>query len=75
MKQTNLQDNSNEYPVFKTIDSISKIVGIGENRIRSMVTNREIEYISCGNRKLLRLESFDDWYERNKVPVVLWGEE
>jgi hypothetical protein len=62
------------YPVFKTVDAMSKIVGIGENRLRDMMNRNEIEYVECGNRKLLRLESFDDWFERYKVPVVKGGD-
>jgi excisionase family DNA binding protein len=57
------------YPIFKTVETISKLVGIGENRIRDMINKNEVDYIECGNRKLLRLDSFDDWYARNKVPA------
>lgn len=60
-----------KYPIFKTVEMISVIVGIGENRIRQMITNREIEYIECGNKELLRIESFDDWFTNNKVTAVI----
>lgn len=58
------------YPMFKTVEAISRLVGIGENQIRDMINKNELEYVECGNRKLLRLESFDDWYARHKVPAI-----
>jgi len=64
-----------KYPIFKPVDSISSIVGIGENRIRNMIKNREIEFIKCGTKTLLTVESFYDWYERNKTKPIIEGSE
>lgn len=52
-------------PIFKTVDQMSIISGIGRNKIRELVDNNEIEYIRIGNRTLIKDEAIIDWYKRN----------
>lgn len=57
------------WPVFKMAAEMSKICGIGENRLRQMMDNGEIEYLQVGNKRLLTVRAVLDYYERNKVAV------
>ena len=54
-------------PMLKTIEQMSMISGIGQNRLREMVEKNEIEYVKNGNRYLLADKAIWDWYERNRV--------
>lgn len=58
------------FPILKTVEQMSKISGIGENRLRQLMDNGELEYIQNGNRRLLTDEAIWDWYERMKCPAV-----
>lgn len=57
------------FPLLKTVEQMSKISGIGENKLRELMENGEIEYVQNGNRRLLAEAAIWDWYERHKVPV------
>lgn len=54
-------------PMLKTVEQMSKISGLGENKLRELMDKREIEFIQNGNRRLLADSAIWDWYERNKV--------
>lgn len=54
-------------PMLKTVDQMSRICGIGENRLRDMMDRREIDYVNIGNRRLLTESAIWDWYERCKT--------
>lgn len=55
------------YPLFKTIEQMSKCSGIGENTLRNLIKHGDIEYIAVGNKKLIADYSIIEWYERNKI--------
>ncbi|MCJ7856526.1 helix-turn-helix domain-containing protein [Lachnospiraceae bacterium NSJ-143] len=57
------------FPLLKTVEQMSKISGIGENKLRELMDNGEIEYVQNGNRRLLCEAAIWDWYNRHKVPV------
>jgi len=57
-------------PILKTIEQMSKVSGIGENRLRQLVEDGEIEYIQNGNRRLLTNDAIWDWYQRTKRSVA-----
>ena len=60
-------------PMLKTVEQMSRISGIGENKLRELMDKGEIEYVQNGNRRLLADCAIWDWYERNKVAVnVQW---
>ena len=40
-------------PMLKTVEQMSKYSGIGINKLRELINNREIEFIQNGNRCLL----------------------
>lgn len=54
-------------PMLKTVEQMSRISGIGENRLRELMDRREIEFVQNGNRRLLADAAIWNWYERNKV--------
>lgn len=59
--------NIEPLPMLKTVEQMSRISGIGENKLRELMDNREIEFVQNGNRRLLADAAIWDWYERNKV--------
>lgn len=56
-------------PMLKTVEQMSRISGIGENKLRELMDKGEIEYIQNGNRRLLVDSAIWDWYNRNKIVV------
>ena len=57
-------------PMLKTVEQMSKISGIGENKLRELMENRELEYIQNGNRRLIADEAIWKWYEQAKTPAL-----
>ena len=39
------------FPMLKTVEQMSKISGIGENKLRELMDSGELEYIQNGNEK------------------------
>lgn len=66
------KDMVNKY--FKTIEQMSQISGIGENTLRLLIDNGEIDYIPIGNRRLIADKAIWDWYERNKFTANVAAE-
>lgn len=56
-------------PMLKTVEQMSRISGLGENKLRELMDQGELEYIQNGNRRLLVDKAIWDWYQRNKVSV------
>lgn len=59
-------------PVFCFIIAsreMSKVSGIGENKLRELMDNGELEYVQNGNRRLIADTAIWDWYERAKNAV------
>lgn len=54
-------------PMLKTVEQMSRISGIGENRLRELMDNGELEYIQNGNRRLLADAAIWKWYEQAKI--------
>ncbi len=57
-------------PMLKTVEQMSKISGIGENKLRELMDKREIEYVQNGNRRLIADSAIWDWYNRAKTTVL-----
>lgn len=62
-------------PMLKTVEQMSRISGIGENKLRELMDSSELEYIQNGNRRLLADIAIWDWYERAKRKVALQNQE
>ena len=56
-------------PMLKTVEQMSKVSGIGENKLRELMDNGELEYVQNGNRRLIADTAIWDWYERAKNAV------
>ena len=41
------------FPLLKTVEQMSKVSGIGENKLRELMDAGEIEFVQNGNRRLL----------------------
>ena len=54
-------------PMLKTIEQMSRISGIGENKLRELMDKGELEYIQNGNRRLIADDAIWDWYNRAKI--------
>lgn len=54
-------------PMLKSVEQMSRISGIGENKLRELMDKNEIEYVENGNRRLLADQAIWDWYQRNRV--------
>jgi hypothetical protein len=66
----NTRDTSEVIPMLKTVEQMSRFSGIGENKLRELMDQGDIEYIQNGNRRLLADSAIWDWYDRNKVSTV-----
>jgi hypothetical protein len=61
-------------PMLKSVEQMSRISGIGENRLRDLMDNGELEYIQNGNRRLIADSAIWKWYETAKITgAVLAG--
>lgn len=58
-------------PMLKTVEQMSKISGIGENKLRELMDCGELEYIQNGNRRLIADSAIWDWYNRAKKKARL----
>lgn len=56
-----------QLPMLKTVEQMSRISGIGENKLRELMERGELEYIQNGNRRLLADTAIWKWYEKAKT--------
>lgn len=61
-------------PMLKTVEQMSKISGIGENKLRELMDSGELEYVQNGNRRLIADAAIWNWYERAKKAVTAPGQ-
>ena len=54
-------------PMLKTVEQMSRISGIGENKLRDLMDKGELEYVQNGNRRLIADAAIWDWYARAKT--------
>ena len=66
-KKENLINNQYSFPMLKTAEQMSKVCGIGENHLKQLMDDGELEYVRNGNRRLIADEAIWDWYNRSKV--------
>lgn len=69
MARSKAKAPTNAIPILKTVEQMSQISGIGENKLRRLMDEGEIEYVPNGNRRLLTEEAIWDWYRRTKIPA------
>ena len=54
-------------PMLKTVEQMSRISGIGENKLRELMDNGQLEYVQNGNRRLIADIAIWEWYNRVKM--------
>jgi len=64
------KENTDIIPMLKTVEQMSRISGIGENKLRELMDNGELEYIKNGNRRLIADNAIWDWYGRAKTAAA-----
>lgn len=57
-------------PMLKTPELMSRVCGIGENRLRALMDAGELEYLPIGNRRLLCDDAIWAYYQRKKVQAT-----
>lgn len=60
--------------MLKTVEQMSWISGMGENKLSKLLDGGEIEYIQNGNRRLIAGTAIQKWYENAKITVTLTAE-
>jgi hypothetical protein len=66
----NMRETPEIIPMLKTVEQMSRISGIGENKLRELMDQGDIEYVQNGNRRLLADSAIWDWYNRNKISAL-----
>ena len=57
-------------PMLKTVEQMSRVSGIGENKLRDLMDKGELEYVQNGNRRLIADSAIWDWYNRVKTATA-----
>lgn len=60
-----------ERPMLMTAKEMAKICGIGENTLRRLMDERQIEYLQVGSHRLLTEAAIMDYYRRSKTPAQI----
>ena len=61
-------------PMLKTVEQMSKISGIGENKLRELMDSGALEYVQNGNRRLIADTAIWKWYENAKIAISTLAE-
>ena len=65
------EEKANILPMLKTVEQMSRVCGIGENKLRELMDRGELEYIQNGNRRLIADIAIWDWYNRVKTTAIV----
>ncbi|MDR1328342.1 MAG: helix-turn-helix domain-containing protein [Oscillospiraceae bacterium] len=57
-------------PMLKTTQQMSRVSGIGENKLRELMDKGELEFVQNGNRRLIADAAIWDWYNRAKTTAA-----
>ena len=55
VKKTNQKEKADTLPMLKTVEQMSKVSGIGENKLRDLMEKRELEFIQNAIAALLQM--------------------
>lgn len=70
MATKNTKNTTEIIPMLKTVEQMSRISGIGANKLRELMDNGELEYIQNGNRRLIADVAIWNWYNKAKIGVT-----
>ncbi len=65
-KKENTRQTAPLLPMLKTVEQMSKVSGIGENKLRELMDSGDFDYVQNGNRRLIADDATWDWYHRTK---------
>jgi excisionase family DNA binding protein len=54
------------FPMLKTVEQMSRVSGLGENKLRELIDSGELEFVQNGNRRLIADTAVWEWYGRTK---------
>ena len=60
-------------PMLKTVEQMALISGIGENKLRQLMADGELDFIQNDNRRLISDQAIWDYYNRAKTPAKAVG--
>jgi hypothetical protein len=66
---TQKKETTVNFPMLKTVEQMSRVSGIGENKLRELMDSGDLEYIQNGNRRLIADTAIWDWYNKAKITV------
>jgi len=69
MKRTN--DSQQIFPIFKTPEEMSRLCGIGVNKLRQLMDERKIEFLQNSSHRLLTESAIIEYYHRYKTPALI----
>lgn len=61
--------NQEFYPMLLNAKQMSRVSGIGESTLRTLMAKGELEYLEIGSHKLICVNAVWDFYNRNRTPV------
>ncbi|MBS6215609.1 MAG: helix-turn-helix domain-containing protein [Clostridiales bacterium] len=59
------------HPMLMTAKEMSKVCGIGENRLRRLMEEGHLEYLQVGSHRLICEQAIWAYYERAKTPAQI----
>lgn len=68
-KKATKKDTPEFFPMLMPASTMSRVSGIGEATLRTLMAKGEIEYLEIGTHKLLCVNAIWDYYERRKIRV------
>jgi len=66
-KKKDTAEKAENLPMLKTVEQMSRVSGIGENKLRNLMDKGDLEYVQNGNRRLIADAAIWEWYERVKT--------
>lgn len=72
-KKVSKKETPEFFPMLMPASTMSRVSGIGEATLRTLMAKGEIEYLQIGTHKLLCVNAVWDYYERHKTRVCPAG--
>ena len=70
MARNRRNEPNSQLPILMSAAQMAKVSGIGENTLRRLMADNQIEYLQIGSHRLLAVEAIWEYCNRNKTPVV-----
>ena len=67
------QANGNKFPEFLSASNASKVTGLSENLIRTLIKNGDVDYFQIGNRKYVNMDSLYSFVVGGKNKAITGG--